>query len=222
LPPEKAPQDFVDTRIGRLPKTWRIEPLAAVADVDRGRFSPRPRNDPRYYNGPYPFIQTGQVAQAKGRVLTTATQSLNAVGKRVSREFPTGTIMVTIAANIGETAILGCPMCAPDSLVGVTVKDEHIPRYVELCLRRLRPRLLALAPRSAQANINLTFLKPLRIPVPPPEEQKLIATLVDAADSQVQALEAKTEALGALKKSLMHDLLTGWVRIRHSSEVAAS
>jgi len=155
---EDAPNEFVGTRIGRLPKDWRIQPLDELADIDRGRFSPRPRNDPRYYNGPYPFIQTGQVAAAKGRVLTMAAQNLNEAGGAVSREFPAGTIMVTIAANIGETAILGRPMCAPDSLVGVAARLGHVPRYLELCLRRLRPRLSALAPRSAQANINLTFL----------------------------------------------------------------
>lgn len=218
--PETMPDDFVDTKIGRIPRSWRVEPLSCVADIDRGRFSPRPRNDPRYYNGPYPFIQTGQVAEARGRVITTFTQSLNAAGKAVSREFPAGTIMVTIAANIGETAILGVPMCAPDSLVGVTVKEGHVPRYVELCLRRLKPRLSALAPRSAQANINLTFLKPLRVPVPQAPEQKAIAALVDGADAQVQAIEAKVEALQALKKSLMHDLLTGRVRV-NPAKVAA-
>jgi type I restriction enzyme S subunit len=220
--PDDTPQDYVDTRIGRVPKNWRIEQLSAVADIERGRFSPRPRNDPRYYGGPFPFIQTGQVAEAKGRVLTAATQSLNAAGKAVSREFPAGTIMVTIAANIGETAILGRPMCAPDSLVGVTVRDGHVPRYIELCLRRLRPRLSALAPRSAQANINLTFLRPLRIPVPPSDEEERIATLVDHADVHVQALEEKALALVALKKSLMHDLLTARVRVRDVSKVAAS
>lgn len=204
---------FYATELGLLPKSWSVQKLADIADVERGRFSPRPRNDPRFYNGPFPFVQTGQIAKAKGRVITDYSQTLNVQGKAVSREFPTGTIMVTIAANIGETAILGMPMCAPDSLVGVIVKPQYSARFVELCLRRLRPRLLAIAPRSAQANINLTTLKPLRIPVPPPAEQEKIAAIVDAAEAKVIALESKVDALLQLKKSLMHDLLTGTVRV---------
>lgn len=219
---KRAPEGFIATQIGLLPREWRVEPLSTVADIERGRFSPRPRNDPRYYDGPYPFIQTGQVTQAKGRIITTFTQTLNGAGKAVSREFPTGTVMVTIAANIGETAILGLPMCAPDSLVGVMAKGENVPRYVELCLRRLRRKLSALAPRSAQANINLTFLKPLRLPVPTPREQKRIARVVDAADARVQAFEARYEALRTLRRSLMHDLLTGRVRMRKEAKAAAS
>lgn len=210
---EKNPSAFATTELGTLPKTWSVQSLINVAEVERGRFTPRPRNDPRFYNGPYPFVQTGQIAAAKGRVITTFAQTLNSLGKAVSREFPAGTIIVTIAANIGETAILGIPMCATDSLVGVSVKGKNVARYVELCLRRLRRKLLALAPRSAQANINLATLKPLRIPVAPPAEQRRIASLVDASDAYVQTLEFREEALVVLKKSLMHDLLTGRVRV---------
>lgn len=216
-----APDEFVTTQIGLLPREWNVVPLSEIANVERGRFSPRPRNDPRYYNGPFPFIQTGQVAQAKGRVITTFTQTLNALGKAVSREFPTGTVMLTIAANIGETAILGRPMCAPDSLVGIMAKGKNVPRYMELCLRRLKPRLLALAPRSAQANINLTFLKPLRIPLPEPPEQNRIASVIDSADARVQAIEARFAALQTLRSSLMHDLLAGRVRVTKEIEAAA-
>lgn len=211
---EDSPNRFHATDLGLLPESWTVKKLADVADVERGRFSPRPRNDPRFYNGPFPFVQTGQITKAKGRVITDYAQTLNIQGKAVSREFPAGTIMVTIAANIGETAILGIPMCAPDSLVGVMVKAPHSPRFVELCLRRLQPKLLAIAPRSAQANINLTTLKPLRIPVPPPAEQEKIAAIVDAAEAKVMALETKLAALEQLKQSLMHDLLTGKVRVR--------
>lgn len=210
---DSSPSSFKTTELGLLPNSWDVQKLADIADVDRGKFSPRPRNDPRFYDGPYPFVQTGQITKAKGRVITEYSQTLNEQGKAVSREFPPGTIMVTIAANIGETAILGKPMCAPDSLVGVVVRSPHSPRFVELCLRRLRPRLQAIAPRSAQANINLTTLKPLRIPVPPPKEQAQIAELVDVAEAKVMVLEHKYEALQALKKSLMRDLLTGTMRV---------
>jgi len=131
---ESSPSSFKTTELGLLPYSWEVQKLADIADVERGKFSPRPRNDPRYYNGPFPFVQTGQITKAKGRVITEYSQTLNEQGKAVSREFPPGTIMVTIAANIGETAILGKPMCAPDSLVGVVVRPPHSPRFIELWL----------------------------------------------------------------------------------------
>ncbi|MBI3303206.1 MAG: restriction endonuclease subunit S [Deltaproteobacteria bacterium] len=206
---------FQETDLGMLPKGWRVQRLSEVADVERGKFTPRPRNDPRFYDGLYPFVQTGLVAHAKGRVLYEYEQTLNDLGKSVSREFPAGTILVTIAANIGETAILGVPMCVPDSIVGVEVKKPNNPRFIEMCLRRHRPRLLALAPRSAQHNINLTTLRPLRLPVPPPEEQQRIAEIYDAADAQVRSYEVLESQYQQLKTALMHDLLTGKVRVNN-------
>ena len=63
-------------------------------------------------------------------------RSLNKRGVAVSRVFPVGTVMVTIAANIGDTCILARPMCAPDSLVGVEPKSGENSRYLQLCIAR--------------------------------------------------------------------------------------
>jgi type I restriction enzyme, S subunit len=43
------------------PKNWETEILEGIATLERGRFSPRPRNDPSYFDGEYPFIQTGVI-----------------------------------------------------------------------------------------------------------------------------------------------------------------
>src|SRR5581483_551202 len=43
--------------------------LEEIAAIERGRFVARPRNDPRFYGGAYPFIQTGDVARGSGKVI---------------------------------------------------------------------------------------------------------------------------------------------------------
>jgi hypothetical protein len=83
----------------------------------RGKFTHRPRNDPRFYDGQYPFIQTGDVANAN-KFIMEYTQTLNENGYAVSKEFPSGTLVMTIAANIGDMAILNFNACFPDSIVG--------------------------------------------------------------------------------------------------------
>lgn len=88
--------------------------LADVAHIARGRFSPRPRNDPKYYGGEYPFIQTGDIASADG-YLHEHHQTLNENGVKVSKFFDPGTVLIAIVgATIGETAIaskrIWCPI----------------------------------------------------------------------------------------------------------------
>jgi type I restriction enzyme S subunit len=211
--PVAHPEQFKDSALGRIPRAWDILPFEDVANVDRGKFTHRPRNDPAYYGGEYPFIQTGDITSAEGGNITTYSQTLNELGRSVSREFPVGTIAITIAANIADTAILGIPMYFPDSIVGAIVKLPHNTRYVELCIRRAKRRLEAQAPQSAQKNINLGILRPLLIPIPSPSEQEQIAATYEALDARIRAEEAVLAKRRQVKRGLMDDLLKGRVRV---------
>jgi type I restriction enzyme S subunit len=206
-------EQFKTSPLGQIPRDWDVLSLSWVAEVDREKFAHRPRNAPAFYGGPFPFIQTGDVAFADGEEIAEASQSLNERGVSVSKEFPKGTIAVTIAANIGDTAILGKPMYFPDSVVGVIVHANHIVRWIELVLRRAKKQLNALAPQSAQKNINLEFLRPLLVPVPQPEEQERCSQIYDSVGEQIKTELRALHKLGALRFALMDDLLTGHVRV---------
>lgn len=196
-----------------LPPRWQWKRLSDLAEVERGKFTYRPRNEPKLFGGQYPFIQTGDVVRAFGNEIHTASQWLNELGMGFSREFPAGTIAVTIAANIADTAILGIPMCFPDSVVGVVVQKPNNNRFIELCLRVAKHGLEARAPQSAQKNINLQDLRPLFIPTPPPEEQARIAAIYESHESRIRLEAGRLEKLRALKTGLTSDLLTGRVRV---------
>jgi type I restriction enzyme S subunit len=210
---EQAPDLYKESPLGWIPKEWEVKQLEEVADVNRGKFSIRPRNDPRYYGGAYPFIQTGDVSLAQGRVLTGYSQTLNDAGLAVSRLFETGTIMVTIAANIADTCILGIPMCAPDSLVGVQPNRGQNIRFLELCIRRRKAWFEARAPQTAQKNINLEDLRPLPVPAPSIREQEIIAEIYENIDHSLATSEIEVGKHRQQKHGLMHDLLTGCVKI---------
>jgi len=212
-PREEAPQLYEESPLGWLPKEWTTTTLEACAEVDRGMFTARPRNDPRYYGGNSPFIQTGDVAASIGRILVSYSQTLNKHGRLISKSFPVGTIMITIAANIADTCILGVPMFAPDSLVGAVPKSGQDSRFLELCIRTRKQFLSSRAPQSAQKNINLQDLRPLMIPRPSLEEQMRISGRYEAADAVLQSLEAERTKFLLLKQGLMNDLLTGEVPI---------
>jgi type I restriction enzyme, S subunit len=78
--------------------------IKSISKILRGKFSHRPRNDERLYNGEFPFIQTGEVSQAD-KYINNYRQTLNEWGYSVSKEFPKGTLCLTIAANVGDVAI---------------------------------------------------------------------------------------------------------------------
>lgn len=149
----------------------------------RGRFGHRPRNDPRYYGGKYPFIQTGNVVKAsESNCKIEHTQTLNGLGLSTSRLFEEKVLVITIAANIGYTAILDYSACFPDSLVALTTKGKSISlEYLNVYIRFIRKYIENLAPQAAQKNINLKQLSKLPIVVPPNTIQEKLVSIMNNA-----------------------------------------
>ncbi len=173
---------------------WPTLALEDLATVQRGKFSARPRNDPKYYGGDIPFIQTGDVANGAGRV-RSYSQTLNSSGLSVSKLFPKGSLVVTIAANIGDVAKVEFDFACPDSLVVVQANQAVNSDWLQYSLESKKALLDSLAPQNAQKNINLEVLRPLAFDVPPFGEQQRIAGVINAWDGAIE----KTERLVVLR-----------------------
>lgn len=172
-----------------LPKDWTQARLDSLASVERGKFSARPRNDPKYFGGEVPFVQTGDVANAR-LFLDSHSQTLNPLGVTVSKVFGEGTILLTIAANIGATAITQSATACPDSVVGIrpfTGTTDLL--WLKYALANQQKNLDVQAGQNAQKNINLEVLKPLRLATPPLLEQRLIGEILSHWDQAISATE---------------------------------
>lgn len=193
--------------------------------MQRGKFSARPRNDPKYYGGNIPFIQTGDVATSAGHV-RSYSQTLNAEGLRVSKLFPRGSLAITIAANIGDVARVDFDFACPDSLVVIQPNKNVCTSWLMHCLQSKKVELESLAPQNAQKNINLEVLRPLPIDVPSEREQQRIAEMLDSWDAAIEKTEqliaAKEQHFSALLSRLVtnHTKSASWrqVPIRQISE----
>ena len=202
--------------MNKLPSGWKIEKLENIALVERGKFSVRPRNDPRYFGGNMPFVQTGDISSAK-TYLTQYTQTLNEQGISVSKVFPKDTILITIAANIGDTAITTFDVACPDSVVAIQpYKDKANVFWLKQVLETKKAELDAQSTQNAQKNINLQVLKPLIIKTPPLEEQIQIAETLSTWDNAIQTTEKLLENSRRQKKALMQRLLNGkdWEKVK--------
>ena len=205
--------EFKDTELGRIPESWEIKSLSEISELSRGKFSHRPRNDPAFYNGRYPFLQTGDIP-IDNLEITSFSQSLNEKGLQVSTLFPEGTLVLTIAATIGEIGLLKFDSCFPDSLVGIKVNQAVVRKYfLLLSLRHWKERLILAAPESAQKNLNLDILNPFHVAVPPLNEQKEIESILISIQNHIEVKNNELSKFQSIKKSLMQDLLTGKVQV---------
>ena len=188
------------------PMGWKVAKLGTLGILDRGRSRHRPRNASELYGGPYPFVQTGDVASADG-LIRCASQSYSEAGLRQSKMWPEGTLCITIAANIGKTGILAFDACFPDSVVGFLAGNSVTVEYVKSVLDVMQTRIEDAAPMAAQRNINLQVLRGLQIPVPPMELQALYAKTVATSHDIASIAETAVGGGVALSSSLVSRLL---------------
>ncbi|EEW3249766.1 restriction endonuclease subunit S [Escherichia coli] len=168
---------------------WPLRELNEVAEVARGKSKHRPRNDKSLFGGEYPFIQTGDVRNAQ-KYIKNYSATYNEKGLQQSKLWPKDTICLTIAANIGDVAILGMRACFPDSVVGIS-SSELETDYLYYFLTTLQQQLDSKANAAAQKNINLKILSEIKIPVPSLDEQKSIVRQINEIDRL--AVKAKAE-----------------------------
>ena len=189
-----------------------VAPLQELAVLERGKFSYRPRNDPRFFGGSHPWIQIAAIERS-GKFIRRWDATLNDDGLAVSRKFPKGTVLVSIAATIGAVGILDFDCCVPDSIVGVTPRAGSDSEFLYHYLGFVRTHLESVAPQSAQKNINLQILAPLPAPRLPLSEQRRIVEYLDGLQAKVDALkrlQAETAAgLDALLPSILDRAFKG-------------
>ncbi|WP_179317200.1 restriction endonuclease subunit S [Winogradskyella undariae] len=203
---------YKKTKLGWIPEEWKIKTLSSISKIERGKFSPRPRNDPRFYNGSIPFVQTSDVSQSSG-IIQSHSQTLNEEGLKVSKLFKEGTILMTIASNIGHTAILKYDMACPDSLIGLTVNKDFDTPFLNYFFQSKRKNIEYIAP-GAQKNINVEFLKPYPIITPCLQEQKAISTCLNTWDKNIKSFTDLIKEKELQKKGLMQQLLTGKTHLK--------
>jgi type I restriction enzyme S subunit len=210
--PEPEPPD--NGGLAVLPKGWVWGSLDQCFQVERGRFSVRPRNDPAYYNGKHPFVQIGDLPPDGGPI-HEYSQTLNEKGLKVSKKFPRGTILVAIVgATIANTGVLTFDACCPDSLVAIQSENATLISFADLWLRARKLRLRGAAIASGgQPNINLGVLRPFAIPLPPISEQIEIVSQVErrlaAADRLAAALKEQLIRAHATRQSLLREAFAG-------------
>ena len=134
-------------------------------------------------------------------------------GLSQSKLWPKGTLCITIAANIAETAFLGIDACFPDSVVGFTANEYVIPEYVKYFIESQKVRLWAFAPATAQKNINLDTLENLILPYCSIKEQHIIIDEIEAKLSACENIEKTVDATlqqsEAMRQSILKEAFEG-------------
>ena len=175
---------------------WTSRTLDELGYVSRGRSRHRPRDAAHLYGGPYPFVQTGDIKHAN-LYLTNYSQTYSDAGLEQSRLWKAGTLCITIAANIADTAILGIDACFPDSVIGfIPDKEKADVRFIKYLFdATLQNRFKKFTQGAAQDNLSQSKLLSLEFLLPNVIEQRRIASILSAYDDLIENNQRRIQLL---------------------------
>ncbi len=195
---------------------WKEVKLNEVGFVGRGKSRHRPRNAEFLYGGDYPFVQTGDI-KASEFYLSTYSQTYSEDGLKQSKLWNEGTLCITIAANIAETAVLTIKACFPDSVIGfVPFKDKSDVRFIKYSFDILKLHFQSISQGTTQDNLSLEKLLSINFTLPPLPTQQKIADILGAYDELIENNRRRI----ALLENMAAGLYKEWfVRMRPHGQI---
>lgn len=212
----EATHDFKDSPLGRIPVEWEVSTVGAIFTMQLGKMLSKKAVEGK---SPFPYLGNKNV-QWDYVDLSELLEMDFTEQERRKFELLVDDILVCEGGEVGRTALW---------------RGEHDCCYFQKAIHRLRPieaqYLPSLFPRfmrhaiSTGALLNFTSqtsiahltqeqLAALPVPVPKKDEQKRIVEAFDNLDESLRIEEAMLSKMRSLKTGLMHDLLTGKVRVK--------
>ena len=184
---------------------WRPTKLDELGHVGRGKSRHRPRNAAFLYGGRYPFFQTGDI-KAANFYLTEHSQTYSEEGLAQSKLWQPGTLCITIAANIAESAILGIEGCFPDSVVGFVADPAKADvRFIKYYMEILKLRMQNISHGATQDNLSVDKLLSFDFLVPPLPIQQRIAGILSAYDELIENSQRRIKILESMTRALYRE-----------------
>lgn len=130
-------------------------------------------------------------------------------------------LLVSIAGVLGRVGIVEKDVLPANTnqalaIIRLGKKSDFERDYLFYYLRSpmLEKQIGDINVQAAQANISLQNVRDFQINIPPSkEEQTAIATILSDMDTELAALESKLIKYRQIKQGMMHQLLTGKIRL---------
>ena len=181
---------------------WNVCCIDELGSVNRGKSKHRPRNDVILFGGLYPFIQTADVKRAN-LYITEYNETYSDAGLAQSKLWKKGTLCITIAANIAESAILGIDACFPDSVVGF-IPHEQVSdlKFVKYLLDEFKVYMQQISKGTTQDNLSLEKLRRVKFNVPDYITQQKIAHILSRYDEAIENNNIRIKLLEQMAQNL--------------------
>lgn len=178
------------------------------------------RSNPEYWGGTVPWAS---VKDLKSCCLTATAETITEEGLRNSATnlIPAGNVIVATRMALGKAAINEVDVAINQDLKAMFCEKGLYPRYLLHFLNAQSENIQAQGKGATVKGITIDVLKELQIPLPPLDEQRRIAAILDKADAirrkRQESIRLTEEFLRSTFLELFGDPVTnpkGWTEIR--------
>lgn len=188
--------------------SWEQVKIQDIFDVARGG-SPRPidsfiTEDEDGVN----WIMIGDT-KGSGKYITKTAKKIKPEGVKKSREVKEGDFLLTNSMSFGRPYVLKTNGCIHDGWLVLSPVNDNIHTdyfYYYLGSNEIKLKLSSKAAGAVVKNLNKDIVKNIKVPLPPLDQQKKIAAILDAADAYRQKTKALIEKYDELTQSLFLDM----------------
>ena len=230
--PQRHPEQFKDSPLGRIPRGWEVGGLMDVGASDRQAILTRPfgaqLGSLDFVPEGVPVLRIGNVQWGHldlAELLFVRPRKADALGRWRVRAGDL--LFARQGATTGRNAL------ATEDVDGAVI-NYHIIR-VAFDIAKCHPMFMCAlfnSPivqeqadrekgRGTREGVNTTTLTSFILPLPTKGEQDQLARVLETHDERVEMEKQSRRKLGLLKQGLMEDLLTGRVRVTKLLEDAA-
>ncbi|MFN0239065.1 restriction endonuclease subunit S, partial [Hydrogenobacter sp. Uz 6-8] len=204
--------ELKDTEIGPLPAHWNVVRLGEVGKISTGN-TPSKGNPEYWASGTFDFVKPPDL---KNRFISTATEKISEKALSKARIALAGSILVSCIGIIGRVGYTTKPVAFNQQINSITPNSGAYGLYIFHALQHntVQEVLNSLKSITTVPIVNKSKFETVPLPLPPLEEQKQIASILQAVDEKIQKEEERKRALENLFKSLLHNLMSGKIRVR--------
>ncbi|EGS1449245.1 hypothetical protein I6Q28_001422 [Campylobacter upsaliensis] len=188
-----------------IPNSWAWVKLGDICEIVSGGTPSRDKIE-YWHNGTIPWVK---IADVKNNVVNQTQEFITELGLENSsaKIFKKGTLLYTIFATLGETAILNIDAATNQAIAALIETYDYDTKFLMYCLMSMKDYVNSLGRGVAQNNINQTMLKNFTIPLPPLCEQQEIVKKLDLLVSLANDFAITKENLKRIEKRIEKSLL---------------
>lgn len=192
---------------------WKTVRLGDIAEINSGG---TPKSSvPEYYDGDIPWVSIADITK-HGKYIYKTERSISelGLGNSSARMYPRNTVLYAMYASIGECSIAKVELTSSQAILGIRPSLGLNYLYLYYYLSSLKEKIKLQGQQGTQANLNAGMVKDFIFSLPLVEEQQRIASVLSAADKEIEIHQKQLVALKKQKKGLMQQLLTGKKRVK--------